>query len=419
MQCRLRVLVSLAIVALSGTTLALTASGDDRRTRRDKWQTEDFEDWRNRPHEPFADGAAMFDAVKKTLREQYVDAGLTEDDLYRAAVQGMLSGIDSRMASWNRLMTPSEYAELMSDAKGKVIGIGVEIGFDAETGRADVIDVIPGSPGDKAGIVRGDQILKIDGVDFRGKQLRDVVYAIRGIDGSTVELLVLHDDAVRKLRMKRENLVLDTVGTQNLGDGLAMVSIRYFTETTPTLLKKALIEIAAHKPSGLIVDLRGNEGGVFESAIDSIRLLLPQGRPIVIQKKRGGETKVLEATEEPILKDIPMVVLINGSTKSGAEMMAAALKESAGATAIGTPTFGKWSAQRVDELPNHYAIKYTTATFLPPTGVNLAGKGLTPDIGIEQAPEIVKQLQRQPDLAKRMDSDLALKTAVSVLKLRH
>jgi len=298
----------------------------------------DFANWRNRPQDHFANGAANFETVKKELLKNYVDKGLTEDDLYRAAVEGMLSNIDPTMTMWNKLMTPTEYAELLGDIQGRIVGVGIEVGFNEVNGNVDVMGVIPGTPAEKAGIKRGDQILRIDGQSFKGKQMRDMVYAIRGKEGTEVKLTVLHDDEIKVLKIKRQGLVWDSVTSRMINKDVAILHIRNFTEATPDSLKKNLTELKGKGIKGLIVDLRGNEGGAFEKTIESIQLLVPKDKLIVKVVKRGPETENVTNKQDPILGAVPMVVLINGSTKSGAEVMAGALKMSAGAIMVGTHT---------------------------------------------------------------------------------
>ncbi|MGE0174203.1 MAG: S41 family peptidase [Oligoflexales bacterium] len=378
----------------------------------------DFSNWRSKPRESFPKGEAAFEKVKKTLLEKYIEKGLTEEDLYRAAVQGMVSNVDPAMAEWNKLMTPAEYSELQADIDGKIVGIGVEIDFNETTGYANVLGVIPGTPSAESGIVRGDQILKIDGENFRGKQLRDIVYAIRGKSGSEVKLTILHDDKVLIKRLKREGLVWETVNSKMVNRDTALLTIHSFVGSTPSLLEKNLRSLKSKGVKKLIVDLRGNEGGVFERTIESVNLLIPKDQLIVSVTTRDKPVEKIKSSAGPIIDDVSIAVLMNGATKSGAEIMAAALKTSAGATTIGTKTFGKWSAQKVDELPNKYAIKYTTSTFVPASGVDLAGKGLPADITVELPEELIRKLQSQPSIEERLKEDVQLQAAINVLNLK-
>lgn len=400
-------------------TAAFSVAGEKAASRPSPMpmEGEDFSSWRNKPHEEFSKGSEVFNLVKQELLKNYYDKGLREEDLYRAAVQGMVQNIDPTMRDWNVLMTPTEFKELSADIEGKIVGVGMEVAFNELSGYAEVRGVIPGTPAAKAGLSAGDQILRINDKSYKGKQLRDVVYAIRGKVNTEVKLTLLHDEAIKTIRFKREALVWDTVKSRLLPDQVGLVTIRNFTEATPKSLKDAIAKLSSQGMKSMIVDLRFNEGGIFEAATESIRVFVPKGKPIVRMQKRDQPEETIVGTSDPLFKG-PLVVLMNEHTKSGAEIMAAALKMSGGATTVGNHTFGKWSAQRVDELPNGYAIKYTIATFKPPQGEDLSGKGLVPDINVDFDAEAAQKLQSLSDTNAMLRGDLQLGSALNVLKLK-
>lgn len=376
-----------------------------------------YEAWKQKPKEPFSDGAKNFEAVKKELLAKYVDQGITEDDLYRGAVAGMLQNIDPEKSEWNRLISPTEYAEMMTDMKGEVTGVGIAFQLNESTGYAEVLSVVPDTAAAKAGIKTGDQVLRVDGKSFKGKQMRDFVYQVRGKAGTAVELMVMQDEKIRTIKLKRAPLRFDTVDTTLLPDGMAVVYIHYFTEKTPGMLKDALQKLRSQNVKGVVLDLRGNSGGLFDKMIESIAHLVPNNSPIVVSTGRGKQNETIRSKGEPLLPNVPLAVLVNNSTMSGAEMMAAALKVNAKATIVGQNTFGKWSAQRVEELPNKYAIKYTTANFMTPSGSDLNGVGLSPDIVVDSEHSDVEKWQKTPDAKERLNKDIQLRTAVRVLQL--
>jgi len=347
-----------------------------------KASTPAFADWGNRPNEPFVNGKANFEQVKSELLKNYYNKDLSENDLYRAAVQGMLTYIDPSKSAWHTLYTPTEYKELTSDMEGEISGVGMQTKFDDITGYTSVAGVIPGSPAEKAGLKAGDQILKINGKSARRMELRDLVYQIRGKAGTDVKLTIFHDESIKEFTLRRQQLTVESGTFDMLPEGTGLLKIHNFSASSPQTLKKIVATFKDKGVKSLVVDLRGNEGGLLDSSLEVIRMFIPKGRTIVKMVERGATVKEVKADGEPMITGIPLVLLINGETKSGAEIMAAALKMSAGATVVGTPTFGKWSAQRLEVLPNNYAIKYTTATFLPPSGPDLNGKGLNPDFHV-------------------------------------
>lgn len=373
----------------------------------------EFDAWKNRPHEEFKDGEAMFQKAKALLLKEYYRAGLGEADAYRAAVAGMLEKIDPDMAKWNRLLSPTEVAELDADTSGEIVGAGVEIRFDSPSGYADVLSVVPGAPAEKAGVRAGDKILKVDGKFFQGQQLRDVVYAIRGREGDSRKLTLLRRDEILTRTVRLRRVPYANVEGVMLPGRIALVSVRYFSGGVAPRLRAVLESLAKESPRALLVDLRGNQGGLLSSALDSASLFVPRGKPIVrIVKREGEETKA--SSGDPIASGIPVAVLVNGDTASGAEVVAAALKESLGARVVGTKTEGKWSVQSVETLPNRYAVKYTVGKLLSGQGSDYAGKGLAPDIEVAAEPGESEKVRGASTPETRLAADAQLRAAVAV-----
>lgn len=368
------------------------------------------------PSEKFESGKAAFEAARRELMEEYVNADVTEDQLYRAAVQGMLAAVDPPMRQYNRLLTPTQFADLHAEMKGELVGIGVELDFDAASGRAQVLGVLPGSPAAKGEVREGDIILTVDGKVFKGKSMRELVAAIRGKSGEKVKLQLLRDARVVDLALERQKVNHETVELVALPGDVAMLRISGFVETTPAMAKVALGKLGAAK--GLVVDLRGNEGGLLERAIDTAKLLLPKGKTVVRLAERGGKEKTVTNDAEPLVKGVPLVVLIDDHTGSSAEMLAAALHEAVKAPLIGARTRGKWSVQVIKELPNHYVMKYTVAQFKDPSGKSWEGEGLPPDFEVPMAPEGLKKARRLGSAADQLLADPQLKAASNFLRMR-
>jgi carboxyl-terminal processing protease len=379
---------------------------------------ETFEDWANKPHEKFDVGARAFEAARRELLEQYVKNDLNEDDLYRAAVQGMLTNIDPAMRAHNRLLGPAEFAEMNADLKAEIVGVGLMLKFDNATGRADVLGVIPGSPAARSDIKAGDVLLTVDGQSFKGKQMRDLIYAVRGKAGDKVTLNLLHDATVVTRTLERQKVAYDVVTEEALPGDVAVLHVWAFAETTPQSMRAALGRIAARNPKALIVDLRDNPGGMLDGAVEATRMLLPRGKTVVKLVKRGGKEETLTATAEPVLKPVPTVVLINEHTGSSAELMAAALREGLKAPLIGTKSLGKWSVQSLKELPNHFVMRYTVAHFFAPDGNTYEGTGLLPDIEVAFDEDARSKMPRDGAIEDKLKADPQLKAAASFLRLR-
>ena len=377
----------------------------------------DFESWKNHPVEPFSQGAKNFEQARDLLLSHFYDDKVTSDQLYEYAVRGMLEGLNRDGHEWNRLYSPSDYQELETDLAGKISGVGVEIKSE-ENGVLNVIGIIPGSPAEKAGIQTGDQILKIGGKSFKGKQFRDAVYAIRGQTGEKVSLTWLHDGDVITKSLRRVSVAWSAVDHVRLPGNIALLTIKHFVENTPGELRDALLD--ARSANALVLDLRGNAGGLFDKAVESISMLVPVGTPVGTAIRRGGEKEAIVTRQAPILTGKPIAILIDADTACGAEMMTSALKLGAGAILVGEKTFGKWNSQRIDEFPNHFAIKYTIAEFQGPKGEQYDGVGLTPDLAVNLATgESIEIVQRLKNTTDRVAHDQPLRAAMALLNLKQ
>ncbi len=370
------------------------------------------------PVEKFTDGEKAFRTVKDTLLASYYSAGLTEDDLYRAAAEGMMARIDPKQQKWNKLLSPSELAEMQADIKGEVIGVGVKIHFDPATGHIGVLGTVAGSPAEREKLKAGDEILSVDGKLYKGKEIRDVVHDIRGKTGDAVTLTVLRDDKVFSVSLKREIVPIDVASGGMLPNAVGYVRIHTFHEKTPGVLKGVLGTLSGAR--AMVLDLRMNAGGLFDEAITSAGYFLKPGTPIVKVDRRGQPSETISAKGERIVGDMPFVVLVNEETASGAELLAAALAEGRGAQVVGSRTFGKWSVQKLDTLANGYAIKYTTSLFSTPSGRSFGGQGLPPDVEVAfgggSGDHTLDKLLAQPDLGKRAAEDPQLRTAMGLLR---
>jgi carboxyl-terminal processing protease len=368
------------------------------------------------PAEKFTDGPRAFESVKKTLLNDYYATGITEDDVYRAAVQGMLEHVDPKMSKWNKLLSPAEVAEIRDDLKGELIGIGVKINFDPSTGHIEVQGTAAGSPAQRAGILQGDLIVSVNGRLYKGKTERDVVADIRGKAGEPVKLSILREDKLLALEVKRDVVQMEEVthATFDAG-GVGYVRIHGFSSKTPPMLRAALEDLASKPPRGLVLDLRQNKGGSFDEAIASAELLLPAGTPIVRILGRSGKEESFTAKGQPILPALPLVVLVDHETSSGAEFVTAALQEGRRARVVGGRTYGKWSVQMISDLPNGYAYKFTSALFQSPSGKSFGGVGLGPDVEVDMDRDQVEKSQAQSDAARRLAMDVQLRTAIALL----
>lgn len=367
------------------------------------------------PPPAMPDARAGFDEAMRLLAEHHVSEPAS-DLLYTNALRGMLSGLDAgspRPA--NVLLSPAELHELMRGVKGAVSGIGAVI--DAVEGVVIVKEVLAGGAAAAAKIQAGDRILSIDGQSVRGLDLQDILGRIRGPSGSRVALEVQRDAEERQLELVRQAIRIESVVGERLEGDVAYVRIRSFSKTTLASLDGLLQRWAARPIAGLILDLRACPGGLFDVALATADRLLPSGAVIVRSVGRAAAETVHRAETEPALDPaVPVVVLVDRDSASGAEILAAALVDHGRATLVGERTLGKGTVERVLELDSGWAIKLTVAGFLSPDGHRWQGVGLRPHFPVPG-----EAAQRAYSASAKLDpeADGPLKTALSLLALNR
>jgi carboxyl-terminal processing protease len=369
---------------------------------------------RVRADEPFHDGEKTFKRARELIAQEYCDEKLGEDRLWQNATAGLLLGLADGNR-YNQLLSPAELSALHGDFTGEIVGIGVEIDFDSASGMVAVEGVMPGSPAEQAGLRIGDRILRIDERSLKGLDTMAVGRLIRGKRGSTVTIAMLRDAQVVQKTIARQAVMFSPVDRLELDGGVALIAIRSFNEKTPGLLAAALQKVKAAGDKSLLIDLRDNPGGLFDKMLECAGQLLPRGSLVVTAVGRGGKCDEQRTSGEPLLPRLPTVVLVNGESASGAEILAAALKAQGGARLVGAKTLGKWSLQRVEELGNGWAIKLTTALLRSSTGQMLNGKGIEPDLPVDMR----EHISRERDGERRVAADAQLRAAVHLLQMMH
>jgi carboxyl-terminal processing protease len=367
------------------------------------------------PLPPFGKGAEAFEALKSALLARYPGGGTTEDDLYRAAAQGMLEHVDEKRGAWNKLLSPDDMRAMKEDLEGEVVGIGAEIDFDPSTGYAEVLSVLAGSPAERAGLARRDTIVDVDGHVFQGQTRRDLLDRLHGKAGETVNVSVLRANRLLTVPVVRAKVDYPVVVHELLAPRVGYLRIKSFNAMTPPAVESALSDLAGADARALVVDLRGNPGGAFDDAIEVAEQLLPAGASVVREVKKGEPDKTLRALKgAKVLASVPVVVVINHETASSAEFLTAALHDARKARVLGQTTFGKWSVQTLEDLPNGYGVKYTVGMLETGSGVSYDGIGFPPDLEVDLDAKGLASAERQPTVTARLGVDVQLRTAVAL-----
>ena len=326
------------------------------------------------------DDIALFGRVINFIEKQYVDKVNTKE-LVHGAIKGMLETLDPH----SNFMPPDVYTQLKTDTAGKFGGLGIEVWVNKD-GVLTIVTPMEGTPAWKAGVKPGDRIMKINGESTKGMSIVEATARIRGEVGSEVKFTVARDGSPKPIdfKMKRVTIDVKSVKEEVLEEKYVYLRLNHFQERTSQEVKAALKKMdGKRKIEGLILDLRNNPGGLLDEAVDTVNLFVDKG-VIVSTIGRNKEDKDVKYAKSGIARtDFPMVVLVNGSSASAAEIVAGALKDHKRALVAGSRTFGKGSVQTVIPLADDVGLKLTIARYYTPNGVSIQAKGIEPDIQLE------------------------------------
>ena len=283
-------------------------------------------------------------------------------------------------------MDEAEYKESQANFSGKFGGLGIEI--TEEHGVPKIISPIDGTPAAKAGLEPGDLIVAINGKTTRGVTLNNIVRILRGKPGTSVKITIARGTKTPfDVGITRAIIQVATVKSKLEQDGIGYVRITQFGGDTPKDFKSAVQKLkqqAGGKLNGLVLDLRNDPGGLLSAAVSVASNFLEGGTVVTIKGRRGNDNHAYKVTGSgDMIKDTPMVVLINGASASASEIVAGALQDRHRAKIMGTQSFGKGSVQTIIPLNGHGALRLTTALYYTPSGRSIQGQGITPDIVVK------------------------------------
>ena len=324
----------------------------------------------------------LFGDIFEKIRTDYVEKP-DEQKLIEAAINGMVSSLDPHSA----YLDAKSFRDMDIDMRGQFGGLGIEVTMENEVLK--VAKPIRDTPAAKAGILAGDIIRKIDNDEVKGLSLNQAVEKMRGIINTQVKLTIERTGKTEPLEftLTRSNIVVPAV-EERIESDVGYIRIGTFSEQTYEGLRKALdkinAEIGFDKVKGYIIDLRNNRGGRLDQSVLVSDAFLERGKIVSTRGRNAEETQVFNAKSGDLTKGKPIVVLINGSSASAAEIVAGALQDHKRATVTGSRSFGKGSVQTVIRLGDNGGLRLTTARYYTPSGNSIQAKGITPDIEIIQ-----------------------------------
>src|SRR5438067_4531005 len=362
---------------------------------------------------------SIFAKALELIRQDYVAQTKTSyHDLVTAAMKGMLSSLDPH----SQFMDPNDFRDMQDDTRSRFNGLGIEVSM--KNGLPTVVTAMEDTPAARAGILSGDQILRINGMSTERMDLQDAINVLRGPAGAKVSLTLLRPSTkeIKEYALQRAEIKIQSVKGERLLAAeltgpfrIGYIRLIQFNEPTADELSKALDNLQKQGMQALILDLRNNPGGLLNSAVDVCSQFLPPNTKVVSTQGRVPSQQHDYSTsgvgkERP---RFPLVLLVNEGSASGSQIVAGALKELHRAVLVGETTFGKGSVQNVVQLADGPAVRFTTAKYYTPSRQVIQGNGVTPNIRVPMTAEQERSL-----FALRNAGNMKSEDEKSIIKAR-
>ena len=344
-------------------------------------------------------------SFKKLIDEVYLGE-VNEEKLIDGAIKGYIEGLNDPYSSY---YTKDEMEDIKKETFGNFYGVGVYITTDTVNNQVLILAPIKGSAAEKAGILSGDVITKVDGVEYKGDQLDIVSSKLKGEENSTVEIEILRKGETKTFTITREKVKLNHIESEIKGQNIGYLKISSFDEECADEFKEKFNELKSQGIKSLIIDLRNNGGGIVDEALDIADMIVEKDKTLLITLDKKNNEEVIKSENDAII-DMPIVVLTNKNTASASEILSGILKDYQKAKIVGTKTYGKGVIQELMFLTDGTGIKLTTNEYLTPNRNKINNVGITPDEEVTLPDEVANRLNIDEE------KDTQLQKAIEILK---
>ena len=342
----------------------------------------------------------------KTILDKYYLNDIDEDKAVEGALEGYVSSLGD---SYTEYIPKDEMEDYKNNLMGNYVGVGIYMAQNSKDNTIVVLSPIKYSPAEEAGIQPGDIIKKINGVEYTGADMTAAANSIKGEEGSTVTLEIQRGQEIKTFEIIRKKITTNPVVSEKLDNNIGYLEVTSFDEDTAENFKAKFEELKTQGITSLIIDLRNNGGGLVEQALKIADYIVPKGKDLLVTVDKDKNEKV-EKSEEDVLIDMPIVVLVNENSASSSEILAGALKDLNEATIVGTTTYGKGVIQQLLTLKSGAGLKVTVEEYYTPNRTKINGVGIEPNEKVE-LPETVSN-----HLLVQRDQDTQLQKAIEILK---
>ena len=342
-------------------------------------------------------------AIRTILEEEYIGE-LDDERMLEMAVKGYVAGVGDEYTAY---YTPEEMNQEYDTAMGNYVGIGIYMIVNYEEGTITIVEAMENSPALEAGLQENDLITKVDGEEVTVDNVSEISDKIKGEEGTSVKIEIKRGEEEFEVEIERRRIEVSHIESRMLDGNIAYIQVLDFDGGVAKEFKENYEQLKSEGATSLIIDIRSNGGGVVDEAIDMLEMICDNSSTLLIETDKDGKETIIKSEAEPII-DIPIVVLVNGSSASASEIFAGALKDHNKATIIGTQTYGKGVIQTLMRLSDGSGLKTTTEEYCTPNRNKINKVGIEPNIVVELpadieelTDEIDTQLQRAIEELKK------------------
>ena len=352
-----------------------------------------------------SDKSTSLQAIQAIIDKYYLGEQ-DKEKMQEGAIKGYVEALEDEYTEY---ISAEEMKDYQEQLLGNYVGIGIYMTSNTEYNLIQVLTPIKESPAYEAGILPGDLIVSVDGVEYKATDMTVAANNIKGEEGTKVKIKILRKDEELELELTRRKVVTNPIEEEILEGNIGYLAITSFDEGTGEEFKKKFEDLQSKNIKSLVIDLRNNGGGLVSEAIEIADYITEKGQTLLITVDKNNKEEITKAKQDPIIK-MPVVVLTNENTASASEILAGALKDAKKATIIGTKTYGKGVIQQLLTLNNGAGLKITVEEYFTPNRSKIHKIGIEPDEVVELPEDI-----ETPLLVERKD-DTQLNRAIEILK---
>lgn len=357
----------------------------------------------------YTDLVKTLETFKAMIKQKYIGE-VDEEQMIEGAIKGFVEGLGD---PYTEYLPKEEMAEFTEETSGQYVGIGVYLTNDKTTNTILVVGIMNGSPALDAGMQAGDIIEKVNDVTYTGETMEDAIKVLKGKEGTSAKVTVLRDGKEIDLTVTRKKITVEHVSSKMVEDNIAYLQVDSFDSGVAELFKNKITDIKNQGAKGIIIDLRSNGGGIVDEATGIADLFLKKGETILITKSKTENEQLTVSKNDPIIEDIPVVVLVNEGTASASEILAGALKDKyPNTTIVGMKTYGKGVIQTLYSLSDGSGLKITTEEYYTPNHNKINKEGITPDVEVDLTKNSEGKYETE------FDKDAQVKKAIETIKTK-